>query len=426
MPEHDKTRTYPAGRVPAAGPGTILMAMALVASGFFLAPGSSPHLFASPPQEEKKAPAVGKVIKLKVRPAQVKENKGAEPQLKEAVKALQKAITGEKTKPKSKAASPPATGGKVRRSAPAPPMFHMRDGTRLAGVPQAANIQIKTVYGLLTVPMSELVKIRFCSSLDSGLSEKITKLIQQLGHEEFDLREDASEQLEAIGVPALKALEAAQKSEDEEIKARAEKLVARLDESVEEPDESDIHLVPLEGEEDEIETLEFTIKGKIEEKSFLVKTRYGSLDFNRSDILSIVFQEPLVTKLSFDVPGNTFAEKNKWFDSQADLAEGEEFKLRSSGTIILASLNGTKCGPDGTRSVNRASTSSTFKGFPTGSLVGKIGKTGKPFLVGSDYSGVVEKKGRLFLGMALSAGVVQGKIKVVLEKRPGSSLSNDL
>jgi len=126
------------------------------------------------------------------------------------------------------------------------------------------------------------------------------------------------------------------------------------------------------------------------------------------------------------VPGNTFAEKNKWFDSQADLAEGEEFKLRSSGTIILASLNGTKCGPDGTRSVNRTSTSSAFKGFPTGSLVGKIGKTGKPFLVGSDYSGVVEKKGRLFLGMALSAGVVQGKIKVVLEKRPGSSLSNDL
>jgi|GEM_PF-1383747 len=423
MPEHDKTRTYPAGRVPAAGPGTILMIIALVASGFFLAPGSSPHLFASPPQEEKKAPPVGKIIKLKARPAQIKDNKAAEPQLKNAVKALQKAITGEKTKPKSKA---PETGGKVRRSAPTPPMFHMRDGTRLAGVPQAANIQIKTVYGLLTVPMSELVKIRFCSSLDSGLSEKIAKLIQQLGHEEFDLREDASEQLEAIGVPALKALDAAQKSEDEEIKARAEKLVARLDESIEEPDESDIHLVPLEGEEDEVETLEFTIKGKIEEKSFLVKTRYGSLDFNRSDILSIVFQEPLVTKLSFDVPGNTFAEKNKWFDSQADLAEGEEFKLRSSGIIILASLNGTKCGPDGTRSVNRTSTSSAFKSFPTGSLVGKIGKTGKPFLVGSDYSGVVEKKGRLFLGMALSAGVVQGKIKVVLEKRPGNALSNDL
>lgn len=431
MPEHDKTRKHPAGRIPAAGPGTILMAIALVAGSFFLAPGSSTRLFAAPPQEAKKAPPAGKIIKLKARVAQVKAVKKESPQeektpLKNAVKALQKAITGEKTKPKGKAEKPAETGGKVRRSAPTPPMFHMRDGTRLAGVPQATSIQVKTVYGPLTVPMSELVKIRFCSSLDSGLSEKIAALIQQLGHEEFDLREDASEQLEVIGVPALKALDAAQKSDDEEIKARAEKLVARLDESIEEPDESDIHLVPLEGEEDEVETLEFTIKGKIEEKSFLVKTRYGSLDFNRSDILSIVFQEPLVTKLSFDVPGSTFAEKNKWFDSQADLAEGEEFKLRASGIIILASLNGTKCGPDGTRSVNRASTSSAFKSFPTGSLVGKIGKTGKPFLVGSDYSGMVEKKGRLFLGMALSAGVVQGKIKVVLEKRPGSALSNDL
>ena len=435
MPGHCKNRIPPACCIPAAGRACLLLAMALLTPGFFPSPGSCVRLFAAPPQEEKKAPPAGKVIKLKARPAQVKEvEKKAVPAqnapLKDAVKALQKAITGEKTEPKAKAAAAKAaageTGGKVRRSAPTPPMFHMRDGTRLAGVPQATSIQIKTVYGLLTVPMSELVKIRFCSSLDSGLSEKIAALIQQLGNEEFDLREDASEQLEAIGVPALKALETAQKSEDEEIKARAEKLVARLDESIEEPDEEELHLVPLEGEEDEVETLEFTIKGKIEEKGFLVKTRYGSLDFKRSDILSIVFQEPLVTKLSFDVPGNTFAEKNKWFDSQADLAEGEEFKLRSSGIIILASLKGTRCGPDGTRAVNRTSTSSAFKSFPTGSLVGKIGKTGKPFLVGSEYSGTVEKKGRLFLGMALSDGVVQGKIKVVLEKRPGSASSNDL
>ena len=336
------------------------------------------------------------------------------------MEAIQLFITGEKTKPDppkvKENAKESATEGKVRRSAPTPPMFHMRDGTRLAGVPQNTSIKIKTVYGLLTVPMQELVKIRFCSSLDSGLSEKIAKLIEQLGHEEFDLREDASEQLAAIGAPALKALDDAQKSEDEEIKARAEKLVTELDENTEEPDESEIHLVPLEGEEDEVETLEFTTKGEIAEKSFLVKTRYGSLDFKRADILSIVFQEPLVTKISFDVPGNTFAEKNKWFDSQADLAEGEEFKLRASGIITLASLNGTKCGPDGTRTVNR-SPSSAFKNFPTGSLLGKIGKAGKPFLVGSDFAGTVEKKGRLFLGMALSVGVVQGKIKVVLEKR---------
>ena len=295
-------------------------------------------------------------------------------------------------------------------------MFHMRDGTRLAGIPAGEGIKVKTAYGILTVPMRELVRIRFCSSVDSNLSEKIAGLIQQLGHEEFDLREEATEKLTAIGLPALKALEKAQQSEDEEIKARAEKLVAQLEGNVEEPDEDELHLVPLEGEEDEVETSEFTIKGQIEEQNFMVKTRYGSLGFKRADILSIVFQEPLVTRLSFDVPGATLAEKNSWFDSQADLAEGEEFRLKASGILTLATHNGTKCGPDGTRSIKRTPPPA-FKGFPTGSLVGKIGKTGKPFLVGTDYEGVVEKKGRLFLGISLQSGVVQGKLKVVLEKR---------
>ena len=356
-----------------------------------------------------------------IKPAVLKKADGKKLPLGEAVEALKNAIKGKETKPEAakEAAAAKKAGeeGKVRKSTPAPPMFHMRDGTRLAGIPAKDSIKVKTAYGLLTVPMRELIKVRFCSSIDSGLSEKIAKLIQQLGHEEFDLREEASEQLSAIGIPALKALEEAQKSEDEEIKSRAEKISVKLEDNFEEPHEDELHLIPLEGEEDEVETAEFTIKGQIEEQSFLAKTRYGSLEFKRADILSIVFQEPLVTRLSFEVPGSTLAENGSWFDSQADLGDGEEFKLKASGTITLASFNATKCGPEGTQAIKRGTVSSSFKNFPTGSLLGKIGKSGKPFLVGSEYEGVVEKKGRLFLGIALKTGVVQGKLKVVLEKR---------
>ena len=80
MPEHDKTRKHPAGRIPTAGPGTILMAIALVAGSFFLAPGSSTRLFAASPQEAKKAPPAGKIIKLKARVPQVKAVKKESPQ----------------------------------------------------------------------------------------------------------------------------------------------------------------------------------------------------------------------------------------------------------------------------------------------------------------------------------------------------------
>jgi len=399
-------------------PGSFRISSILLISIIFLAP--SAWVVAAPqekeaPKKAQKAPPVKKAVQAIVKPAKPVQIKTADGKKIPLVDAIKKAVSGgaEKTAKGEKA---PAETGKVRKNSPSPPMFHMRDGTRLAGIPEGEGVKVKTAYGTLTVPMRELVRIRFCSSVDSNLSEKIAGLIQQLGHEEFDLREEATEKLTAIGLPALKALEKAQQSEDEEIKARAEKLVAQLEGNVEEPDEDELHLIPLEGEEDEVETAEFTIKGRIEEQSFMVKTRYGSLGFKRADILSIVFQEPLVTRLSFDVPGATLAEKNSWFDSQADLAEGEEFRLKASGILTLATHNGTKCGPDGTRSIKRIPPPA-FKEFPTGSLVGKIGKTGKPFLVGTDYDGVVEKKGRLFLGISLQSGVVQGKLKVVLEKR---------
>ena len=397
--------------------------LTLLVCAVFLA---APCLAGGEPQEKKagkdeeKAPAK-KAVRVVLKPAQIKRADGKKLPITEAVEAIKNAIKGEETKPETAKGNTTAKKageeGKVRKSTPAAPMFHMRDGTRLAGFPARESIKVKTAYGILTVPMRELIKVRFCSSIDSGLSEKIAKLIQQLGHEEFDLRVEADEELSVIGIPALKALEEAQKSEDEEIKARAEKIAAKLEDNFEEPDKDELHLIPLEGEEDEVETAEFTIKGQIEERSFLAKTRYGSLEFKRADILSIVFQEPLVTRLSFEVPGSTLAEKGSWFDSQADLGEGEEFRLKASGTITLASLNGTKCGPEGAQAIQRGTPSSTFKKFPTGSLLGKIGKSGKPFLVGRDYEGVVEKKGRLFLGIALKTGVVQGKLKVVLEKR---------
>ena len=290
-------------------------------------------------------------------------------------------------------------------------MFHMRDGTRLAGIPSAIKIRVETAYGPLVVPISDVVRVRFASAVDEEVAGQITKLIEQLGHEEFDLREEATEQLSDFGTAALPALRKATSSEDEEIKSRTEKLVAALEDDAEEPDDEEVHLTPLEGEEDEVQTLQFTVKGRVLEKSFKVKTRYGKLDFRREDILSVVFQEPLITKLSFDVPGNTFAAKNQWVDTETDLLKGESFELTGSGTITLTNYGNIKCGPEGTSNVG-----SSMNNMAAGSLVAKIGD-GQPFLVGAEYESTVEKSGRLFLGVALNSGTITGKYEVVLEKK---------
>ena len=62
---------------------------------------------------------------------------------------------------------------------------------------------------------------------------RITKLIAQLGSDDFDDREKASAELDAIGEPALDALRQAAKSTDEEVRKRAETLTAGIQKRVE-------------------------------------------------------------------------------------------------------------------------------------------------------------------------------------------------
>ena len=90
------------------------------------------------PKEAQKAPPAKKAARVIVKPAkpakpvQIKTADGKKIPLVDAIK---KAVSGgaEKTA-KGKKAS--AETGKVRKSSPSPPMFHMRDGTRLAGIPE--------------------------------------------------------------------------------------------------------------------------------------------------------------------------------------------------------------------------------------------------------------------------------------------------
>jgi hypothetical protein len=59
----------------------------------------------------------------------------------------------------------------------------------------------------------------------------IKRLVEQLGADEFAAREDATEQLTRIGLPAYKAVEEATQHNDREIRYRAERVLARIRQS---------------------------------------------------------------------------------------------------------------------------------------------------------------------------------------------------
>jgi hypothetical protein len=64
-------------------------------------------------------------------------------------------------------------------------------------------------------------------------AKKIDKLIEKLGGDDFNDREKASAELDAIGAPALEALRKATKSKDVEISKRAADLIAKIEKRTE-------------------------------------------------------------------------------------------------------------------------------------------------------------------------------------------------
>ena len=60
-------------------------------------------------------------------------------------------------------------------------------------------------------------------------AERIAQLIKQLGSDEFEAREKATRELEAIGTPALDALRKALRDGEAEVKTRAEALIGKME-----------------------------------------------------------------------------------------------------------------------------------------------------------------------------------------------------
>jgi uncharacterized protein (TIGR03067 family) len=73
---------------------------------------------------------------------------------------------------------------------------------------------------LLTTPVG-----LFGNSPDEPIADRVARLVKQLGNKDFAKREAASKELDAIGEPALGALNKAASSSDAEIQSRATKIV---------------------------------------------------------------------------------------------------------------------------------------------------------------------------------------------------------
>lgn len=294
-----------------------------------------------------------------------------------------------------------------------PPIFRMYDGTKISGFPEVDQVTVDTPYGQLVVPRADLVRIRFAREKDPELAKRIQAEIERLESEEFEIREEATEKLRQFGADALKHLREAARSEDEEVKSRAETLIKEIEEEEDAAgfdmmDDEDA--VPIEGEDDEVVTVRFVIKGRVLERVFAVQSNYGDLKVDRKDIISVVFQEFTPTDAEVNVPANYFAPQNNWFESKLAVKKGDRIRVEARGQIQLLNY-GWSVGPEGTTNIG----GNHFKNFPVASLVARVGKKGKPFLVGPQYKGKADSSGKIMFALAFRGGNVSGSFNVKIQ-----------
>jgi hypothetical protein len=275
------------------------------------------------------------------------------------------------------------------------PVFHLRDQSRIAGKPKLKSLDVETRYGPLSIPLDQLVRVRFARRLPAELQAKIESLIKELGDEDFDKREAATAGLKEIGAPALDAIRKAAKSDNDEVKNRADGIIGGLAAAAKPPPAADDDSMPqLSGTEDEITTTRMTVKGHVNIEEIALETQYGDLHVAVSDLGGITFRTSGPSTAKATVSCQNQPPQN-WLETKVELEKGQKLKIEATGQVTVRNY-GIVSGPDGNRDY---SGHATFNNFPMLSLVGKVGKKGEPFLIGNSYTGKVRGQGKLYLGI---------------------------
>ena len=318
-----------------------------------------------------------------------------------------------KDEPAKKPDAPPATPP----APPGPPEFEITfaDQSTVRANLLDATVVVATKYGKLTIPIAEIKRIELGFRCPDGIEAKISAAINDLGANDFPVREAAEKTLFELKSYAGPAVRKATKSPDKEVAKRAEGLAKRIADAVP-------HDRPEPKEFDTIETGEFTFQGTLETPAVRVKTKYfadSSLKVAELRDVKAVGHE---SSDSILVDAAKYGRSNDqtWLETSVEVVAGKLLELTASGQIDLWPQQGGQYfvqanGVPQHGSVQIVSPNGRGYAFVSGTLLGKIGANGEPFVVGTNYKATRPAlSGKLYLKIAGSpwGNVSAGSYKV--------------
>ena len=324
----------------------------------------------------------------------------------------------------SKPAKPKAPDG--------PPEFEVNfsDNSNVKVVVLDPFVTVSTRYGKLTVPVTELKRIELGFRYPEGVEAKVSAAVANLGSPVFREREEAEKELLGHKEYAVPALRRAVKSSDAEVNRRAEDLLKRL---LAKLPEDRTHAK----DDDTVETVHFTIRGRLETTTIKVKTRqFGetALKIDEVKTFRALFAGTGSAELTLDAAKYAVQGWTAWLDTEVDVSTDAGLQVTASGQIdqwpqepgrYMSGPGGTGAAAPGApvgMAMMRAQRGGGavplgFAGgappgfappgaarfFSSGSVVGKIGADGEPFPIGASFKAAkAAANGRLYLAIAPS------------------------
>ena len=278
--------------------------------------------------------------------------------------------------------------------------LHLMEDSVVSGVLSVESITVTTEFGVLEIPVTNIVSV--IPGLDSHPEQKrkIVSLIQQLGSNNVKERDEAQKALSELGGSIMPILEKYTSDDDAERRTRVQKIIAEIEEAAEEFAEEGTEVKALIPQ-DTVQTTLFTVVGQVSPKSFEVKTKFGNLTVALADIREARrdMGAPQEIRKAFGVSGANLVQVN-YKNSGIRVNKGDEVSMVADGTIVMSPWgNNVQSTPDG---------GANFQWYipnkiPGGALVGRIGTSGQEFKVGTKHSFTATKSGVLYFAVAMNS-----------------------
>jgi hypothetical protein len=287
--------------------------------------------------------------------------------------------------------------------------FHLMDGSMVSGELTIDQISVATEFGELVVPIPAL------SSFTPGLGSypkvagEIDALVEKLGSDDYQTREQAHKDLGQMGLKVRRQLEAKKSDENAERKRHVEQLLKDLESMAEEQAE-----LVEEGEEqavtewiadDTVVTSKFSVVGKISPQEFVMKSKYGPLNVELSDIRKMdreqATSEAVVRRV--EVSGTHLAQM-AYKETGIRVEAGDKVTITADGQLVMSPWgNNMSSGPEGGQNFGWYVPNK----IAGGALIGKIGNSSEEFKIGGKHSFTAKRSGMLKLAIAMQAQYAQ-------------------